>query len=72
MTATPWPCWKCSNPGELNLGTRGYCTQHVAELFITFSILRTSKYLDDPCPYCGTTSDVHLWPHPPAELERAA
>lgn len=36
MTAQPWPCARCGLPGVRNLGTRGYCSEHLAELFATF------------------------------------
>ena len=29
---TPWPCHACDTPGIRNLGTDGYCPQHLAHL----------------------------------------
>ena len=31
-----WPCHKCGNPGVRNLGTSGYCSAHLAQLYATF------------------------------------
>lgn len=36
MTAELWPCWRCSGTGSRNVGTRGYCGDHLAELLATF------------------------------------
>ena len=36
MTAELWPCWKCGGAGSRNVGTRGYCGAHLAELFADF------------------------------------
>ncbi|MBU6315707.1 MAG: hypothetical protein KGR47_04305 [Acidobacteria bacterium] len=32
-----WDCWKCGAHGVRNVGTRGYCGIHLAELFAQFS-----------------------------------
>lgn len=31
-----WPCHKCGNPGAKNLGTQGWCSTHLAQLYATF------------------------------------
>ena len=36
MTAEPWPCHACGEPGARNIGTRGYCDEHLAALLDTF------------------------------------
>jgi hypothetical protein len=33
----PWPCSTCGAPGIRNLGTRGYCGGHLAEVYRRFS-----------------------------------
>lgn len=36
MTATPWPCTQCGQPGVRNLGTDGYCDAHLDALYDSF------------------------------------
>lgn len=36
MTAAPWPCSTCGEPGYKNIAAKGYCRRHLAELFATF------------------------------------
>lgn len=31
-----WPCTSCGSPGVMNLGTHGYCSAHLRELFAGF------------------------------------
>lgn len=33
---TPWPCTACGASGARNIGAKGYCVTHLAELFGTF------------------------------------
>jgi hypothetical protein len=35
-SATPWPCSTCGAAGVRNLGTRGHCVGHLAELYRRF------------------------------------
>lgn len=37
MTADLWPCWRCGDPGIRNLGTQGYCGDHLFDLLESFS-----------------------------------
>lgn len=41
MTFEVWPCWSCGSPGVRNLGTRGYCSRHLGDLYA----------LVDPCVF---------------------
>lgn len=34
---TQWPCTRCGLPGIKNLGTVGYCAEHLAHLYASFS-----------------------------------
>lgn len=36
MTPQPWACVRCGAPGTRNLGTSGYCGNHLTELLDTF------------------------------------
>ena len=36
MTAAPWPCYRCGSVGVRNVGARGYCGTHLAELLDSF------------------------------------
>jgi hypothetical protein len=36
MTGAPWPCSTCGLGGVRNIGTKGYCSTHLGELFATF------------------------------------
>ena len=40
----PSPCWRCGAPGVRDLGTRGYCTSHLIDLYETFSIVLTNPW----------------------------
>lgn len=34
--STPWPCTTCDAPGIRNLGTEGFCAEHLGALFARF------------------------------------
>lgn len=60
MSAGLWPCWKCGMSGVKNLGTRGYCAEHLAELLGTFTTLSVGVGLHRggpvvECSACGAT-----------------
>lgn len=33
----PWSCWQCGAEGFRNVGTKGYCATHLADLYRRFS-----------------------------------
>lgn len=37
MTGAPWPCSTCGQAGVRNVGVKGYCGEHLARLFRTFT-----------------------------------
>ena len=64
---TAWPCDTCGQPGHRNIGARGYCANHLAELYATFdpSHFGVIGYglPDGPwqrCIRCGATWDGHI------------
>lgn len=38
MSGELWPCSACGEPGWRNLGSRGYCRRHLAELLASFDV----------------------------------
>lgn len=36
LSAALWPCWRCGATSSRAVGTRGYCSTHLAELLATF------------------------------------